>query len=57
MVGKQQRKLSREPMTRATKFLELLNNDLGGPLPSIKYGYIFYISFYDDSTGTYMSNL
>ncbi len=53
MVGRQQRKSSREPMTRATEFLELLHSDLGGLLPSTKYGYIFYISFYDDATGTY----
>ncbi len=53
MVGKQQRKPSREPMTQATKFLELLHSDLGQPLPSTQYGYIFYISLYDDATGTY----
>ncbi len=33
--------------------MELLDSDLGGPLPSTKYGYILYISFYDDATGTY----
>ncbi len=53
MVGKQQRKLSRKPMALATEFLELLHSDLGGPLLSTKYEYIFYISFYNDATGTY----
>ncbi len=53
IVGKQQRKPFREPMTRATKFLELLHSDLGGPLSSTKYRDIFYISFYDNATRTY----
>ncbi len=52
-VGKQQRKPFRETMARATEFLELPHSDLRGPLSSTKYGYIFYISFYDDATGTY----
>ncbi len=53
MISRQQRKPSQEPIKQATKFLELLHSDLGGPLPSTKYGYIFYISFYNDATGTY----
>ncbi len=53
MVDKQQHKPSREPMTYATEFLELLHNDLGGSLPSTKYGYIINISFYDEATKTY----
>ncbi len=53
MVGRQQCKISREPMTRVTKFLELLHSDLGEPLPSTKFRYIFYISFYNNVTGTY----
>ncbi len=53
MVGRQQRKPSRELMTYATKFLELLHCDFGRLLLSTKYGYIFYISFYDNATGNY----
>ncbi len=53
MVGRQQRKPSRERKTRATEFLELLQSDLGRLLPFTKYRYIFHISFYDDTTETY----
>ncbi len=57
MIGRQQCILSREPMTRAIKFLELLNTNLGRLLPSTKYRYIFYISLYDDATRTYYVKL
>lgn len=40
-------------MTNATKFLEFLHSDLERPLLSIKYGFIFYISFYYNATRTY----
>ncbi len=41
-------------MTRATEFLEEIYNDLGGPLPSTRWGEKYYVSFYDDATGTYL---
>ncbi len=54
MVGKQQRQPSREsPSRQATKFLEFVHSDLGGPLPATRLGQTFYISFFDDSTGCY----
>ena len=53
MKGRQQRKLSRTPMPRATKFLEEVHSDLGGPYPASRNGLQYYISFKDDATGTY----
>ena len=53
MKGRSQRKPSRTPMTRATEFLEEIHSDLGGPLPPTRWGEQYYISFYDDATGTY----
>ena len=53
MKGRQQRKPSRNPMLRATKFLEEVHTDLGGPLPVSYSGMRYYISFKDDATGTY----
>ncbi len=46
-------KPSRKPMIYATEFLKLLHSDMGGPLLSTKYRYIFYTSFYNNATGTY----
>ncbi len=51
--GRSQWKPSRTLMTRATEFLEEIHNDLGGPLPPTRLGEQYYISFYDDATGTY----
>ena len=53
MKGRQQRKPSRTPMPRATKFLEDVHSDLGGPYPASRNGLQYYISFKDDATGTY----
>ncbi len=47
------RKPSQIPMTRATGFLEEIHSDLEGPLPPTSWGEQYYISFYDDATGTY----
>lgn len=46
-------KPSQTLMTRITKFLEEIYSDLGKPLPLIHCGEQYYISFYDDTTGTY----
>ncbi len=40
-------------MTKATEFLEEIHSDLKGPLPPTRWGEQYYISFYDDATGTY----
>lgn len=40
-------------MTRATKFFEEIYSNLKGPLPPTKCGEQYYISFYDNATGTY----
>ena len=53
MKGRQQRKPSRTPMPRASKFLEEVHSDLGGPYPASRNGLQYYISFKDDATGTY----
>ncbi len=53
MKGRSQRKPSRTPMIRATEFLEEIHSDLEGPLPPTRRGEQYYISFYDNATGTY----
>ena len=53
MQGRQRRKPSRIPMSRATKFLEKIHSDLCGPFPVSQNGMRSYISFKDDATGTY----
>ncbi len=54
MVGRQQRQPSWEsPSWQATEFLEFVYSDLGGLVSAIPLRQIFYISFYDDSTGYY----
>ncbi len=40
-------------MTMATEFLQEIHSDLGEPLPPTRWGEQYYISLYDDATGTY----
>ena len=40
-------------MTRATKFLEKIYSNLGRLPPPTHWKNQYYISFYDDATGTY----
>ena len=49
MIGRQQAEISRSPMTRATKLLELLHLDLEGPLPTAWIGgYSYFLLIKDD---------
>ena len=53
MKRRQQRKPFKAPMPRGTKFLEKVHSDLGGSFSFFYNGMIYYVSFKDDTTGTY----
>lgn len=48
-----QQKLSPTLMTKAIEFFKEINSDLKGPLPPTRQEEQYFISFYDDATGTY----
>jgi hypothetical protein len=51
MIGRQERSVNRTPRTPASKFLEIVHSDLGGPLPRTRSGHAYYITFRDDWSG------
>lgn len=51
MMGRQQVEVSRKPITKSTRFLDLLHFDLEGPLPTTFRGYRYFLIVKDDYTG------
>ncbi len=51
MLGRQQRKINRTPRTRSTELLGLIHSDLGGPLPTTRFGERYYCTMKDDFSG------
>ena len=51
MMGRQERKINRTPRTRSTEPASLIHSDLGGPLPSTRFGEQFYATMKDDFSG------
>ena len=53
MKDRSQQKPSQTLMTKAMEFLEEIHNGLRGLLPPTRWREQYYMSFYDDATGTY----
>lgn len=51
MKGHQRLKISHSPMPKATRPLQFIHSDLGGPYPMTRGRNRYYISFLDDFTG------
>jgi hypothetical protein len=48
MIERQKRNINKTPRIKATKFIEIVHTDLGGPLSLTRRGHAYYITFRDD---------